>query len=351
MNGHVSFRWLAALAACGVWGLGTVAAGQAPEDLGGVPAWGLPDAAKVRTGVMAWLEAEKADPAVVAQVEAIWPADDKPAGGELLERLAQVLAVGDARAAELVKTCSHPVRSGQPPDFPWLSAAETAPLVAANLRLVYGRWLVQNALYDEAGQVLGGLSPDDVVDPPMLLFYQAVVHHQLLQRKEGLVAVKTLLAGEPLCPKRYTAVARLMQHDLEGLKADSLDHIARRMDDVRRRLELGRAGGKVRQVEDGVIESLDKLIKKVQQQQQQQGSAAGTSPRSSSPAQQSRILGGKGPGEVTKRDIGQGSGWGDLPPKQREAALQQIGREFPAHYRDLIEQYFRNLAAQGSPSE
>jgi len=49
---------------------------------------------------------------------------------------------------------------------------------------------------------------------------------------------------------------------------------------------------------------------------------------------------------VTKRDVGHKSGWGDLPPKQRDEALQQIGRDFPAHYRDIIEQYFRRLAAE-----
>lgn len=55
--------------------------------------------------------------------------------------------------------------------------------------------------------------------------------------------------------------------------------------------------------------------------------------------------GGKGPGEVTKRDVGDGEGWGNLPPHQREEALQQIGREFPTHYREAIEQYFKRLAA------
>jgi hypothetical protein len=28
--------------------------------------------------------------------------------------------------------------------------------------------------------------------------------------------------------------------------------------------------------------------------------------------------------------------------------LQQIGRQFPSHYRDVIEQYFRKLASEGS---
>jgi acyl-CoA reductase-like NAD-dependent aldehyde dehydrogenase len=52
----------------------------------------------------------------------------------------------------------------------------------------------------------------------------------------------------------------------------------------------------------------------------------------------------KAPMQVDRREIGNQSGWGDLPPKEREQALQQIGREFPAHYRELIENYFRELA-------
>ena len=55
---------------------------------------------------------------------------------------------------------------------------------------------------------------------------------------------------------------------------------------------------------------------------------------------------GKGPGEVAKKPIGSESGWGDLPPRQRQEALQQIGKDFPAHYRDVIEQYFRKLASE-----
>ena len=57
-------------------------------------------------------------------------------------------------------------------------------------------------------------------------------------------------------------------------------------------------------------------------------------------------MGGKGPGEVTKRNIGSKSGWGDLPAKEREEAMQTIGRDYPSHYRDVIEQYFRKLATE-----
>jgi hypothetical protein len=89
------------------------------------------------------------------------------------------------------------------------------------------------------------------------------------------------------------------------------------------------------------------MIKKMEKQQQdQQACGDGDAIRSNSPAPDSRILGGKGPGEVAKKDVGSGSGWGNLPPKEREEAMQQIGRDLPAHYRDVIEQYFRRLAAE-----
>jgi hypothetical protein len=121
------------------------------------------------------------------------------------------------------------------------------------------------------------------------------------------------------------------------------------MNDIRRRLSFGRGDQKVRKVEDGVIESLDKLIKDLEEQQRrQQQSASSGSLQPSQPAQESRILGGKGPGEVTKKDVGNKDGWGNLPPKQRDEAMQQIGREFPSHYRDVIEQYFRKLATENS---
>ena len=66
------------------------------------------------------------------------------------------------------------------------------------------------------------------------------------------------------------------------------------------------------------------------------------------PAPDSAPIGGKGPGDVVKKPIGNQSGWGDLPPHQRQEALQQIGKDFPAHYRDVIEQYFRKLASESS---
>lgn len=312
-------------------------------------AWQPAEPAAVRARLEKWLADQPLDEAARGRGLDVWKDAAPSSPDELLNLVVESLAAVDPRVAELVASTAQPAGAGDLPDLAWLAAADAdSPL--ADVRLWYGRWLVHQSLVDEAGELVGGLTPAQVSDPAALLFFQAVVAYQLLERDAGLTAIDQLLAGDEHAPQRYLTVARLMQKDLDRLREDSLDHISRRMDDIRRRLDLGRANPKVQTIERGVVESLDKLIKELEEQQQQQqssGNASNMQPRS--PAQDSTIRPGKGPGEVTKRDIGSESGWGDLPPKEREEALQQIGRDFPSHYRELIEQYFRNLADEKQP--
>ena len=328
----------------------TAAYPQSPDTLSKAPAWELPEVEEVKVQAFAWLEENQADEAAWAKAAELWSKiPQQPTGTQLLARLAETFALIDQNAAGLVRLCSHPKTQLLLPSQPWLTDPKTPPLVANNMRLLYGRWLVHEVLFDEALEQLSGLAPGDVVAPASLLFYQSVVYYSLLEKETGLEAIGQLLDGAEQSPQRYVAITRLMQQDLETLEDDTLDHIARRMDDIRRRLDLGRAGKKVRKIEDGVIESLDKLIKKIEQQERKKsGGSSSDNIRSNRPAPDSQIIGGKGRGEVTKRRIGSESGWGDLPPRQREEALQQIGRDFPSHYRDVIEQYFRRLATEGS---
>jgi len=321
---------------------------QSSESLAMTPTWQAAKPNEVRAQVFAWLDTKKVAPALRDKIIAVWAdISGHTSDDDILARLAATYAAIDARAARLVEICSQPRSQLLLPSEDWLREPSIPPLFANDMRLLYARWLIHESLFDEASEQLTGLGPNDVIAPASLLFYQGVVCHALLNKDSGLKSIEELLDGAESSPKRYVAVARLMQEDLKGLQEESLDHIARRMDDIRRRLDLGRAGNKVQQVEDGVIESLDKLIKKIEEQQQQQSADSGGSLHPSSPAQGSYLMGGKGPGEVTKKNIGSSSDWGDLPPKEREEALQQIGRDYPSHYREVIEQYFRRLATEG----
>jgi hypothetical protein len=325
---------------------GCLAAAGARADVSGPADGQTPAAQAVKAKLDALLAERKADAAARAKVDELW--SKLPVGElETLARLVESLAAVEPAAAKLAELCAapktHPILAPQD----WLKDAKTPPLIAANLRLWYARWLVHSEMFDEALEQLAGLKPSDVAAPSTLLFYQGVAQHSLLDRENGLKTLAKLLETPEAGPRRYAALARLLEEDLKALQDESLDHIARRMGDVRRRLDLGRAGKKVRGIEDGIIESLDKIIKKLEEQQQQAGAGAGMQDniRSSRPAPDSMPIGGKGPGDVQKRNIGSGADWGDLPPAEREKALQQLGRDTPAHYRDVIEEYFRRLAA------
>lgn len=315
-------------------------------------AWRRPTTEEVKTQISTWLTEIKADAAAKAKAEELWKnLPDDIGEEEVLNRLAATFATADENAKKLDDVCSKPRSQLVLPPQPWLTDSHTPAFESRNMRLYYACWLVQQSLLDEALDQLAGLQATDVVAPSVLLFYQSVVYHKLLDRDRGMNTLDQLLQGPESGPRRYRTVAKLMREDLKDLEEDSLDHIARRMDDIHRRLDLGRAGPKVRKVEDGVIESLDKLIKQIedqQQQQQQQQQQAANKLQSSKPAEASQLAGGKGPGDVDKKNIGAQNGWGDLPPKEREEALQQIGRDLPANYRDVIEQYFKRLASEGN---
>lgn len=324
------------------------AANEAPG-IGGdeqVKRLGRPSEARLRERMLQSASSfADADPAAVAAAAKAW---DGPQADEfdLLDRIAQSAALLDDRAARLVGICSGPTEPWLVPPQDWLNDLTFDPWLRDQLRLYFGRWLAQRKMYDSALQVLAGLEPGDVADPASLLFYQGTAYHHQLRKSAGLRVLDQLLNDVRDCPSRFKIVAGLMHEDLKKLEDDSLDHIARRMDDVRRRLGEGRPDERTRRIEDGIIASLDKMIEEMEKQRQQQQQGAGGG-QSSSPMQDSRIARQKGQGLTDRKDIGHKSEWGDLPPETREQIKQQIGRDLPAHYYDLIQQYFNTPAEAG----
>jgi hypothetical protein len=338
--------------------------------------WQPAGADEVKAQAMKWLEEQKADQSTRAKAAALWAElGENPPEDEILLRLAGTFALADPKAAALVKQCSKPKDQLKLPDQSWLKDVTMSPLLAANMRLIYARWLIQSELFDEALEQVSGLNPGDVAAPASLLFYQAVIYHELLEKETGQRVIANLLDNADKSPRRYIAVARLMQEDLDNLKNDTLDLIARQMNDVRRRLEQGQAGKKVQNRQDGIMEGLQRMIQNIERQQDQQRQIGQRKPpqqgqkrdgqqqaknrildnpdpqdaiQSDNPLPDSIPMEGKGPGEIAKKDIGNKDDWGNLDPKDREETLQQIGRDFPSHYRDVMEQYFRRLAAEGS---
>jgi hypothetical protein len=330
---------------------------RAADELERRATWSIPATADVKARLDDYLATKTLDEAAKLKIEALWPDEAQPLdGGELLDRLTASLAVVEPQAAEVVAAVRHDQVPLVAPKFEAFSNESLPPLVRDNLRLFVGRWLAQHDLVDESLEVLKDVAPDHVADPATLLFYQAVGQHRLLKKDECLAAVTKLLEREAELPRRYVTLARLMEADIKPLKVDSLDEIARLMEDVRRRLALARAGKAVRDEEDQIVAKLEKMIEELekqrqQQQQQQQQQRAGNprGKRPNNPLDDSRAAELKAPGEVDPKNLGKKDGWGNLPPKQRQEVLQQIGRELPAHFRETIEEYFKRLAQDGVP--
>ena len=327
---------------------------HAVDELARRATWQQPTAEQVKAQVDQWLAGRQIDPTTQAKLDVLWLQPDGPADPTLLDTLASTLELVDGSARELVVLCRRKWSPGPPARFQVLSDEQTADLVRNNLRLLYGRWLTGQQLYNEALEQLQSLEPDDVVDPASLLFYQGAVYHRLLNKDKALATIAQLLENEQTIPQRYATLARLMEADLGPLKTDSLDEIARLMDSIHVRLGHGRAGRRVRQEEDDVVAKLDKLIKKLEEQAQQSQSSGGAMGRlqPSQPMQDSNPAGGTGPGNVDPKRLADKQNWGNLPPKDRQEALQQLGKDYPSYYREVIEEYFRKLArddAAGQP--
>jgi hypothetical protein len=331
-----------------VWAAETTAAVVDPvetAELSRTASWSQPPDAAVGEQLQQWLATRSdTNPERRGAATAAW----NEADGDRLDRLMRAVAAVDDRAATLRNEIDRlpPAAVSRLADqFDSQPEADFGDDVAA---LWTARQLVRLDRYDEAAPLLVKRSVEASPDPATLLFCRAACEFWMLQADAASETIARLLEREAEIPVRYAQLARLLEADVASLEQDSLDHISRRMRDITRRLELGHAGKKIRAVQDGVIASLDKLIKKIEdQQQQQQAGGAGSSGGGGQgrPMDDSQLAGGKGRGEVTSRDLDNAGEWGDLPPREREEALQQIGRDYPAHYREAIEQYFKRLAA------
>ena len=314
--------------------------------------WSIPTHEEVQQRVESWLTEFEISEDVATEIRELW---DAPV--DQTQRLA-LLADSFSRVSDNYRELTEFSRALKTnpalPPFEFLDSSETPDFVRANLRLIYARWLAQNELYNETLERLEGLEADEVIDPAALLFYRSIAHHRLLDKEKCLPALERLLEQEDNLPRRFRTLAKLIRADLEPLEADTLDEVSRLMDNIKIRLGHGRAGKRVRKEEDDVIAKLDKMIEDLEKQQQQAQAAASASGKAgdtanpSQPMQDSMPGGVRGPGNVDAKKLSKEGGWGDLPPKERQQALQQLGEDFPSHYRDVIVEYFRKIAREQS---
>ena len=229
------------------------------------------------------------------------------------------------------------------------------------------RALVEEEKLEEAEGLLGPLAAREKelmektfleADVDFLLGYCQLSN---LHYDEALASLQSFEAQHPDAPERLRLPARQMLQELLTRKPESLGEVSDLMVYTGRRLGAGQAGQPVQDKQTRIIELLNKLIKDAEDQenqqsnsggggsqdQQRQGQAQGN-PHPQQHAEQSVRPGGKGNiGELRRSSSARpGEEWGKMPPEERERVLQSLRRNFPSQYRQLVEQYYMQLAKE-----
>jgi len=137
------------------------------------------------------------------------------------------------------------------------------------------------------------------------------------------------------------------------------------MSQAGQRLGAGKPDTITQKAQIEAVALLDRLIEQAEQQEQQQQQSqckacggkgcrlckktmVGAARKPSSPARQSTVSPGPGgEGELHPASMARpGEAWGNMRPEEREKILQSLGKDFPSQYRQLVEQYYKQLAKE-----
>ena len=333
-----------------VWRVSSAVCQSPVDEFSKTASWHPPDARQVKSAFATWIAEAKLNtnssaPELFDQIESVIESEFQSSQNEFVDLILECLILGRPELANVRDTLNRRRSSNNAPDFSkWLANPKESDFLKDHLRLYLGRWLAQNEFLDEALEQFGHIKLSRVHAPATLLYYRGLMEHQLLRKDECLSTLKTLMEHPEKMPRRFSVMSKMMLADIRPLETGSLDEVARIMGDIRRRTGLYRSGQIVRGMEKEVIEKLDKLIEKLESQQKSQQQGGENSP--SNPMQDSVPIAGQGSGDVARKLQSDGGQWGDLPPAKRAAALAEMAKDMPPHYREVIEEYFKQLAKE-----
>jgi hypothetical protein len=312
-----------------------------------------PTPEEARAQALDWLKSTgQLDAATLDAFNAIWKGDKT-----LLDRTADTLALGDATARDLLIEARDP-KAAAPIEVPAAIKDTKRPaFYRANLALAYARSLSARRIHEEALQTLVCVRAEQVIDPAAYLFHKAVAEHALGRAREAGATIARLIDDAPDAPERYKQLAALMVYDMMTWKEKDLGAVARLLDNAGRRLALGRGGPETQKLQTDAIAILDKLIEDDTDgprgpnpnppppgpgDPEEPGTKGSNSDR---PLDDSIPLSGRGDGKLHEKRLKELAGvWGKLPEKERARALQELSRDLPPRYREVIEKYFKELS-------
>ena len=243
-------------------------------------------------------------------------------------------------------------------------AAGSDPWIGLHAKAALARALIEQDRLEAAQRLLADLQQRraDLADKS---FLEAEVdllvgycHLANLEYDQARLALERFERDHPDAPDKYRLPAGQMLAELKARRPGSLGEVSDLMVYAGRRLNRGLADPPVRGAQRRAIELLSQLIKEAEQREKQAsaagsgsssgrgGIAPGGTPRT--PAQQSMLPAGPGQkGELNRSPAARpGEMWGQMRPEDRQRILQSLRESFPSRYRQLVEQYYRQLAKE-----
>lgn len=208
--------------------------------------------------------------------------------------------------------------------------------------------------YDTALSLLNMVDPK-TVNHDEYYFKRSVCQFATLDRKGAAESIKEVEDSFNL-PRRHHALVSMMKEDLDKWKDGDLSDVSRRMRESGERLENGKVGPITQEKQKKILFRLDELIKEKESQAKGGQANAGGCPDGGkrtpgasggppvSPAQDSQGGNEGGKGEVLERKIKHyQDNWGTLPEHERARAIQELTKDVPPRYKQVIEEYFKLL--------
>ncbi|MEK6674920.1 MAG: hypothetical protein AABZ47_04610 [Planctomycetota bacterium] len=336
----------------------------------GVFAWGRAVASPVVTGddiIGRFLRAIESDNAVTPEAKTLLRSTwEKCSDCDGAEFLAQGLAlisppirpVLESYDSDAYETCAEKAGALRDNANPFVavnsSVYEIKALVAMNRTLLATERLT--ALW-------GGENPNRVFQysyfAPEMSFLKGYCLVADLRYADGEKELQTFLERYPDAPKRLTIAAMQMLTELANREPGEIGEVVDLMKNSHSRLNQGDSGEIVQGRQQKIMDLLDKLVEEAEQKEKKckcnksscdkcnkSGSKSGQQQKPQSPMQESSLPGGSPSGESLReaRFANPAESWGTMPPAERDRILQALKESFPNRYRQLVEQYYAELA-------
>ncbi len=246
------------------------------------------------------------------------------------------------------------------------------PYVSLHAAALLARSLVEQDQLEAAEEVLTPLAgkEKELTDKSFLEtevdFLLGYCQLSNLHYDKALATLEAFERQHPGAPDRFRLPARQMLQELLVRQPERLGAVSDLMAYAGRRLGHGCPARPVQLKQERAVELLGKLIKEAEEQEKQsrgckhcggkgcrkcQGGRSGI-PRGNwvpgSPADRSVLPGGPGRiGDLHRPPTARpGEVWGQMRPEERQRILQSLRKNFPTRYRQLIEQYYKQLAKE-----